>query len=305
MPALHGARYGAVMDLGRVGLWTFYLDQLPATAAQEAAVELEELGYGAVWVPETVAREAMTNAGMLLAGTSRLVVATGIASIWARTAPATAAARATLDEAYPGRFVLGLGVSHQPMVEGVHHQTYTRPRSAMASYLQAMDEALVLVPPPSRPGRRVLAALGPRMLALAAEATDGAHPYNATPEHTAEARQILGPGKLLCPEQAVVLDGDPTSARAAARAHLSLYLGLPNYAGNWRRLGFGEDDLTGGGSDRLVDAIVAWGDLDALAARVRAHLDAGADHVAVQVVMPALTDDPRAVWRELAPALLA
>ncbi len=305
MPAVREARYGAPMDLGRVGIWTFYLDQLPAVAAQEAARELEEMGYGAVWLPETFTREAMTNAGLLLAGTSRLAVATGIASIWARTAPATAAARATLDEAYPGRFVLGLGVSHQPMVEGVHHQTYARPRAAMAAYLQAMDEALVLVPQPSQPGRRVLAALGPRMLALAARAADGAHPYNATPEHTAEAREVLGAGKLLCPEQAVVLDSDPSSARAAARAHLSLYLGLPNYAGNWRRLGFGDDDLADGGSDRLVDSIVAWGDVDSVRDRVMAHLDAGADHVAVQVVMPAITDDPRPVWRELAPALLA
>lgn len=292
------------MDLGPIGLWTHAFDLLPAGEAREAAREVEELGYGAVWIPETVSREAMVNASLLLSGTSRLVVATGIASIWARPAQTAAAAHATLSEAYPGRFVLGLGVSHQPMVEGVLHQRYEKPYSAMVAYLDAMDGALVLVPPPAEPPRRVLGALGPRMLALAAERTDGAHPYNATPDHTAQARAMLGPEALLCPEQAVVLATDPAAARDAARRHLAIYLGLPNYAHNWRRLGFDDGDLADGGSDRLVDALVAWGDLDAIRARVQAHRDAGADHVCIQVVMPALTDDPRPVWRELAPALV-
>jgi probable F420-dependent oxidoreductase len=291
------------MDLGRVGIWTFNLDQWPAPEAREAAQELQQLGYAAVWLPETFTREAIANASLLLGATDEIVVATGIASIWARPAQTAAAAHKTLTEAYPGRFILGLGVSHQPMVEGMLKQSYDKPYSVMAAYLEAMANAFVALPEPAEPPVKLIGALGPRMLQLAAEQADGAHPYNATPEHTAEAREILGPGALLCPEQAIVLDADPETARAAARRHLSIYLGLPNYFRNWFRLGFTEADLADGGSDRLVDAVVAWGDAEAVAARLRAHLDAGADHVCAQVVMPQMGDDPRPVWRELAPLL--
>ena len=292
------------MNIGRVGIWTFSLELQPARRAQEAAAEIEALGYGALWIPEAMGREALTHAGLLLAGTRRLPVATGIANVWARDAMAMAAAEKTLDEAYPGRFLLGLGVSHAPLVDAVRGHHYEKPLTFMRHYLDAMDAAPFLAAPPSQPPERVIGALAPKMLALAAERTAGAHPYFVPPEHTARARQTMGKGPLLAPEQALVLEKDPGKARAIARAHMSIYLGLPNYLRNLRSLGFGDDALRDGGSDRLVDAIVAWGDVAALRDRVRAHHAAGADHVCVQV-LPA---DPRALplaeWRELAPALL-
>jgi probable F420-dependent oxidoreductase len=174
----------------------------------------------------------------------------------------------------------------------------------MREYLDRMDTAMYVAAEPAEPPRRVLAALGPKMLALAAERTDGAHPYNVPPEHTARAREILGSGKLLAPEQAVVLETDPVEARRIARAHMAIYLDLPNYMNNLRRFGITDDDIADGGSDRLVDMLVAWGDVDAIRARVQQHLDAGADHVAVQVLEPERTEVPIADWRELAPALL-
>jgi probable F420-dependent oxidoreductase len=292
------------MDIGRVGIWTFSLELQPAPRAQEAAAELETLGYRALWIPEAMGREAFTHAGLLLAGTTRLVVATGIANVWARDAMAMAAAEKTLDEAYPGRFLLGLGVSHAPLVEGMRGHRYEKPLSFMRRYLDAMDAAPFMASPPATPPQRVIGALAPKMLALSAQRTLGAHPYFVPPEHTARARGIMGAGPLLAPEQAVVLETDPTAARAVARGHMAMYLGLPNYANNLRSLGFGDDDLANGGSDRLVDAIVAWGDVDAIRARIRAHHDAGADHVCIQVLAPDPRALPMAAWRELAPALL-
>jgi len=291
------------MNLGRVGIWSF-LDLQPAARAQELAAEIESLGYGALWIPEALGREAFTSAGILLAGTKNLVVATGIANIFARDPMAAAGAQRTLAEAYPDRFLLGLGVSHQPLVEGVRGHRYEKPLSLMRSYLDAMDRAPFIGAQPSLPPLRVIGALHPKMLALSAERAAGAHPYFVTPEHTARARQILGTGALLAPEQAVVLDTDAASARTTARAHMSIYLGLPNYARNLKTLGFTEADIGNGGSDRLVDAIVAWGDVDAIAARVRAHHDAGADHVCVQVLDPDPAAVPLAQWKTLAPALL-
>jgi probable F420-dependent oxidoreductase len=292
------------MNIGRVGIWTFALELQPARRAQEAAAEIEALGYGALWIPEAMGREALTHAGLLLAGTSRLPIATGIANVWARDAMAMAAAEKTLDEAYPDRFLLGLGVSHAPLVDTVRGHHYDKPLTFMRHYLDAMDAAPFLAAPPSHPPQRVIGAHAPRLQAHAAEGTAGAHPYFVPPEHTARARQTMGKGPLLAPEQALVLETDPGKARTIARGHMSIYLGLPNYVRNLRSLGFGDDDLRDGGSDRLVDAIVAWGDVAALRDRVRAHHAAGADHVCVQV-LPA---DPRALplaeWRELAPALL-
>ncbi len=293
------------MQLGRVGLWTFQLDLQPASAAREAAVEIEELGYPTLWIPEAVGREALTNAALLLGATDRLVVATGIASIWARDAMAMAAAELTLDEAYGGRFLLGMGVSHQPMVEGLRGHDYAKPYSAMRAYLEAMDRAVYVSPRSSKPPSRVLAALGPKMLRLAAERTLGAHPYFVPVEHTAFARAELGPDAVLAPEQAIVLSTDTEVARAIARAHMKTYLALPNYTNNLRRLGWGDADLGDGGSDRLVDAIVAWGDEDAIVERVRAHHEAGANHVCVQVLDPDVRALPMRQWRELAPALLS
>jgi probable F420-dependent oxidoreductase len=292
------------IQIGPIGIWTRQLEDLPASEAQATARELEALGYGALWFGEAFGREALTNAGILLAGTQRIVIATGIANIYARDALAMAAGQKTLAEAYPDRFLLGLGVSHVPLVEQVRGHRYEKPVATMRAYLDAMDRSpYQSVPPPTKPVR-VLAALGPQMLRLSGEHADGAHPYNVNPEHTAQARELLGPKPYLCPEQAVVLETDPDKARAIGRAFLGLYLTLPNYTNNFLRLGFDEDDFKNGGSNRLIDAIIAWGDLDAIRNRIRAHHSAGADHVCIQV----LTADPKTIpsreWRELAPALL-
>lgn len=293
------------MDIGRVGIWTFSLDRLPNTQAQEVVAELEELGFGAVWLPEAVGKDPLVHSALLLSATRRIVLATGIASIYARDAMAMKQGQQTLTDAFPGRFLLGLGVSHAPMVEGMRGHTYAKPVPAMRAYLDAMEAAPYLGAVPSAPAQTVLGALGPKMLTLAAERTRGAHPYNVTVEHTAQARTILGPDKLLAPEVAVRLDTDPVSARAAGREHLSVYLGLPNYVNNLKRLGFTDEDLESGGSDRLVDALVLWGDEERIAAGVREHHAAGADHVALQVLVP--RDDhetPLPQWRRLAAALL-
>jgi probable F420-dependent oxidoreductase len=292
------------VDLGPVGVWTFQLDRQPAARAGEIAAELEELGYGAVWLPEAVGRDPLVGAALLLGATDRITVATGIASIYARDAMAMAAGWKTVSEAHPGRFVLGLGVSHAPMVEGMRGHAYGPPLTTMRSYLDAMDAAMYVAAEPPEPPRRVLAALGPKMLALAAERADGAHPYFVTPEHTARAREVLGREPVLATEQAAVLETDPAEARRVAREHMAIYLGLPNYVNNLKRLGFTDDDIAAGGSDRLADAIVAWGDVDAVRARVRAHHDAGADHVCVQVLAHDFGGLPLREWRELAPALV-
>ena len=293
-----------MMDIGRVGIWTFQFELQPAAVAQEAVAELEELGYRAVWIPEAVGREAFTHAGLLLAATRRIVVATGIANIWARDAMCMAAAQKTLTDAYPGRFLLGIGVSHAPLVEAVRGHRYEKPLSAMRAYLDAMDSALYMASAPVTEPVRVIGALAPKMLRLAAERAAGAHPYFVPPEHTAYARSILGQGPTLAPEQAVLLETNPSRAREIARAYMSTYLALPNYVNNLKRLGFSDEDIAGGGSNRLCDAIVAWGDLEAVRKRVSAHHDAGADHVCVQVLTADAATLPRNQWRELAAALL-
>jgi probable F420-dependent oxidoreductase len=293
------------IQLGRIGIWTHQLEDQPAAKAKETAQELEELGYGALWFGEAFGREALTNAGLLLAAIKRMVIATGIANIYARDATATASGQKTLAEAYPNRFLLGLGVSHVPLVELLRGHRYdNKPVATMHAYLDAMDKApYQSVSPPTKPAR-VLAALGPKMLELSGKRADGAHPYNVNPEHTAEARKILGPQPYLCPEQAVLLETDPDKARAIGRAFLGLYVTLPNYTNNFLRLGFSEGDFKDGGSNKLIDAIIAWGDLTAIRKRIDEHHAAGADHVCIQV----LTADPKGLplreWRELAPALL-
>jgi probable F420-dependent oxidoreductase len=294
------------MDLGRIGIWTHHLNYQPTSKVRELVAELEELGYGALWIGEAVYREPLTSAAVLLAATKKMVVATGIANIWARDPFTMTAAQFTLAEAYPERFLLGLGVSHARLVEGVRGHRYQGPLTKMRHYLDAMDESVdaFRAVKPARQPARVLAALGPRMLALAAERADGAHPYLVPPEHTAKARSQLGPERWLLPEQAVVLQTDPSEARVIARRHLSRYLGLPNYTNNFRRLGFTDNDLADGGSNRLVDAIVAWGDADAVKQRIMEHQAAGADHIAIQV----FDGDPHGVpmqqWRALADVLL-
>jgi probable F420-dependent oxidoreductase len=278
---------------GRVGIWSHALSKQDADVAAEnleAAEELDELGYGTLWLGGSPVIEQVVP---VLGATRRITVATGILSIWAEDATSVADKVANLAQPFGDRFVLGLGASHQAITPG-----YERPFSKMVLYLDELDMAPVPVPV----HQRVLAALGPKMLRLAAERAAGAHPYLVTTEHVAQARQELGPDALLAPELGVVLEPDLERAREIARGALAGYLALPNYTDNWLRRGFKKSDLGHGGSDRLVDALFALGDTDAIRARVDAFHEAGADHVAVQV----LTADgslPRAEWRELAAAL--
>ncbi|WP_028932908.1 LLM class F420-dependent oxidoreductase [Pseudonocardia spinosispora] len=290
-------------DIPRIGIWTGALDTVPASRSQELAAELEELGYGAVWLPEVAGRDPFVHLALILSATDTLIGATGIANIWARDAVTTSGAVKGLTEAFPERVLLGLGVSHQNLVSDLRGHNYNKPLTAMRTYLDGMDNAPYLAQRPTTPVRRVLAALRPKMLGLAAERTDGAHPYFVTPEHTAKARETLGAAPLLCPEQAVVLETDPEKARAIGREYTKVYLGQPNYVNSILELGFTEDDLADGGSDAFVDALVAWGDADRIVARVRAHLDAGADHVAVQALPAEKRGLPDEQWRELAAPL--
>jgi probable F420-dependent oxidoreductase len=292
------------MDLGRVGIWTAQIDLQPAARAREVAAELDELGYGALWVPEAVGRDAIVHAGMLLDATERLILATGVANIYNRLPTVTAMAQRLLADDSGGRFLLGLGVSHAPMVEGMLKQSWDKPLSSMRAYLDGLDDAFTVSPPPAEDPPRVLAALGPRMLELAAERAWGALTYFVPVEHAAVAREHLGDGPQLLVEQAVVLSTDPDVARDAARKHMQIYLTLPNYVNNLRRLGWADDDLADGGSDELVDALVVWGEPEAIVARVDEQIDAGADHVCLQVLDPDVAKLPLDEWRTLAPAVL-
>jgi probable F420-dependent oxidoreductase len=292
------------MELGRVGIWTHALDVLPSGHAREVVGEIDELGYGAVWLPEVAGRDPLVAASLYLGASSDLVVATGIANIYGRDALAMACGQKALTEAYPDRFLLGLGVSHQPAVEGLRGHTYGPPLTTMRTYLDAMDNAPYFAAAPTVPPRRVLAALGPKMLELASARADGAHPYFVPVEHTAFARERLGPDAWLAPEQMVVVETDPEKARGIARRAMQTYLTLPNYVNNLRRLGWSDDDIDGGGSDRLVDAIVVWGDETAIKARVDAHFDAGANHVCVQVLLEDFFGLPTAEWKILSACLL-
>lgn len=274
--------------------------------SQEAVAELESLGFGALWIPEAIGREPFASAALLLSGTKKLVVATGIASIHARTASTMQAGQKTLTEAFPERFLLGIGVSHHHMVKSLHKSVYEKPYSKMVEYLDVMDAGTFVASPPTSPLHRVLAALGPKMLKLASERGDGAHPYFTPVEHTLAARAILGAGPVLAPEQAVIFETDPTKARQLARKYMGTYTRLPNYANNLLRHGFTTDDIKGANgesSDRLVDAIVAWGTLDTIAQRIQDHLDAGASHVSVQVLQNDFLALPTWQWRELATLL--
>lgn len=290
------------MDIGRVGLWTFLLDQHPTDRVRDLAQEIEEMGWPTLWRPESVGRDALISSSILLDATTRLNVATGIAQIYARHPVTTAAAQKTLAEAHDERFLLGLGVAHASSVEGVRGLDYSTPYSDMVAYLEAMANApYTSVEPASKP-LTVLAALGPKMLKLSATAADGAHPYFTPVEHTASAREIIGEGPLLAPQVMVVIDSDVNQAREVARRTMARYLRLPNYTNNLLRYGFTQTDIDTS-SDRLVDAIVACGDLGVTLQRVQDHHDAGADHVCIQVLA---TDDDldvvRNQWRLLAEA---
>lgn len=283
-----------------VGLWTRQLDAQPGVEAEQSAKQIEAMGYRALWIPEAVHREVMTHATTLLCATSELVVATGIARVQARSAQATALAQRFLCERFPGRFLLGLGISHAAVVEKLMGQPFERPVATIRQYLDAMDATRGGSPAGQLP--RVLAALGPQMLRAAAERASGAHTYLSPPEHTAWARQVLGSQAFLAPAVKVVLDGHEDPA-AVARASLAASVQLPSYARNLAR--FGLDELDGGPSDRVVEALVAIGDVEAVVRRVREHLDAGADHVCVEVLAGDDERVPIDEWRRLAPALIA
>jgi probable F420-dependent oxidoreductase len=290
--------------MGRIGVWNDTLSREPATFEREAAAEIENLGYGALWIGENpLSKEALAHSSILLQATERLMVATGIANIWVRDATAAENGANALTEASGGRFVLGLGVSHAPLVT-VRGHDYGRPIEAMRSYLDAMD-ATEYEGPRAEPAPRILAALRPRMLKLSAERTAGAHTYFVTPLHTSRARRTLGPAAVLAVEQALVLETDPERARTLARKYMAFYLALPNYRHNLLELGWDEEAFENGGTDALVDAIVVWGGEETVAERVQAHLDAGADHVCVQPITEG-KDNRRLLedLRRLAPVLI-
>ena len=286
---------------GTVGLWTMTHETLPPSRSGELASEIESMGYSALWVPESWGREAFTSASLLLAGTTRLTIATGIANIWGRDAVAAVNATKTLNAAFEDRFVLGLGVSHQPLVERMRGHDYVRPVEAMREYLQAMDEAPMRALEGEHAYARVIAALGPKMLQLGGELSDGVHPYLVTPEVTALARRAVG-DKFVGVEQAVVLGGDRAQFLERAHSHLNFYTGLENYRNSWRRQGFGDDDFGRGGSERLCDAMVVHGDEQRILARINEHREAGADHVCLQV-LGADSAPPIGDWRRIADAV--
>jgi probable F420-dependent oxidoreductase len=278
--------------LGGVGVWDWGLRGDDRGEVGDAVAELEELGYSAIWFPGSAGGPVLEMAADMLAATRNVPIAIGILNIWMHDPLDVAARRARLAEEHPDRFLLGLGAGHAPQLDpGV----WRRPLSKMRDYLDALDAA----PAPPPVDERCLAALGPRMLELARDRSAGAHPYFVPVEHTRRAREVLGPGTLLAPEQAVLLETDPTRARELAREHTASYLRARNYADNLRRLGYTEGDLADGGSDRLVDDLVAWGDVDKIRARIDEHFAAGADHVCIQVLPRGGL--PRAQWRELRP----
>jgi probable F420-dependent oxidoreductase len=286
------------MELTGTGVWSPQLRHHEDRAAvAEAAAELEQLGYSALWIPGGAGGPVLDVVEDLLNATERVPVATGILNVWMHDPDEVADRWAELDGTHDGRFLLGLGISHAPLVDQGDPGRYRKPLAKMREYLGALDHA----DPPVPREARVLAALGPKMLELSRDRSAGAHPYLATPEHTRRAREILGEGPLLAPEQGVVVDDDLDRARATARSALERYMGLPNYVNNWRRLGFGEDDFADGGSDRLLDALFALGGADAARARIQEHVDAGADHVCIQVIAGDPARLPLEEWRALAP----
>jgi probable F420-dependent oxidoreductase len=284
--------------LGKVGVWASGLRLSESPAVSEAAAELEELGYGAAWVPGIMLPNNVAALKPVLSATRELVAATGVVNIWVDEAASVASEFAQVEAEWPGRTLVGIGVSHRPAVG----ERYRRPLALMRDYLDALDAA-----DPSLPlDYRLTGAIGPKALELARDRARGSHPYLMPPEHTAIAREALGEDKLLAPEQTVILESDPELARERARKFLKIYLGLPNYMNNLGRiLGLDDADFADGGSDRLVDATVAWGDEEAIRRRINEHLDAGADHVCIQVPVPDYTELPLETWRRLAPALVS
>jgi probable F420-dependent oxidoreductase len=288
--------------VGKVGIWSFALQRLAASEEIDAARQFEGLRYPSLWIPESLgSKDAMAHASLLLAGTDKIPLATGIANIHARDPMAMANGARALGEAYPGRFVLGIGVSHAPSVE-MRGGDYGNPLAQMRTYLDAMDAAQYAAPVPDPPVPLILAALGPRMLELAAQRADGAHPYFVPVEHTPIARQHLGPEPCLATEMTAVLTTDRSAGLDIARKFAHNYLVLPNYANNLRRLGWSDADIANE-TDKLIDAVVVIGDVDAIVKRVNAHLESGADHVCVQIRAEKSTDPAIGAYQELAAAL--
>jgi probable F420-dependent oxidoreductase len=273
------------MKLGKLGIWCS-TDALTVSQLTDLAQRTERLGYAALWFPESRGHESFSMASFLLSRTESLIIATGIANIYARDATTAKQGQYTLAKLSGGRFLLGLGVSHVPMVESLRGHQYGKPIATMRAYLDGMEKAAAILPPLAEAPPTVLAALGPKMTELAADRTTGIHPYNVTPDHTAWARKQIGPKPWVCVEQKVLLISDPAKARAIARQNLAPYMGLPNYRNNWLRLGFSEQELANGGNDRFLDAMVAWGDVAAIRQRIRQHFDAGASHVCIQPLDP-------------------
>jgi probable F420-dependent oxidoreductase len=289
-----------MVALGRYGIWKAGFRFSDEREACAAAATVEELGFTTIWLPDVGGDDLFPRIAALLRATQGLTVATGVMNLWAHDPTAVAKSCTAVQDQYPNRLMLGIGVSHAPYAEKLGGD-YSRPLSRVSDYLDALDNA----PEPVAAHARMLGALGPRMLAMAGERTAGAHPFLVTPEYTAEARKVLGPDRILAPEVGVVVDQDEARGREIARQRLQGLFALPNYANNLRRLGFGDDDLTPPGSDRLVEALTAWGDEAAASTRLQQHLDAGADHVAIHVLgRPGHPEFPVAEWRRLASVLL-
>lgn len=282
--------------LGRIGIWSLELRFGDRGQAADAAAELDDLGYSALWIPGGVGGDVMGDIDRLLHATSRATIATGILNIWKHDPAEIAGWWLALSDDQRQRVLLGLGVSHSHVVG----EAYRKPLSVMRDYLDQLDGAGL----PQE--ARCLAALGPKMLELARDRAAGVHPYLITPAHTALAREALGPGRLVAPEQGVILENDSVRARELARAALASYQSYPNYQNSWRRLGFTDDEIASA-DDRLIDALFAWGDEDKIAARIYEHFAAGADHVCIQAITGAGLDlaPARTVWRNLARALLS
>lgn len=286
----------------RIGVW-WASETWSIVDAQEVAREIESLGFGSLFIPEVAGKECLTQSAAFLAATQRLVVGTGIANIHVRIPSAAETGARTLTALYPGRFVLGLGVSHGPLVEHALGGTYAKPLATMRAYLEKMAAVAPEIEPGIGRPPRLLAALGPKMIELSGTDADGAHPYLVTPAQTAATREILGDGKWIVSEQAVAIGGDDEGQLKRAHSHLNVYSGLPNYRNSWLRQGFDESDLVRGGSERLARTVVGLGSADDAAKSITAHLDAGADHVVVQVLGDSPVDDPRPQLRELAEVL--
>jgi probable F420-dependent oxidoreductase len=286
----------------RIGVW-WASETWSITDAREVAREIEELGFGSLFIPEVAGKECLTQSGAFLSATERLVVGTGIANIHIRLPSAAETGARTLSALHPGRFVLGLGVSHAPLVEYGMGGVYDKPLATMRTYLEKMAAVSEVIEPGVGRPTRLLAALGPKMIELSGSHADGAHPYLVMPEQTRVTREILGDGKWIVSEQAVTVGGSAEEQLAWAHGHLDVYSGLPNYRNSWLRQGFDESDLVRGGSDRLARGLVGMGSVERAAATVTAHLDAGADHVVLQVLGDSPVLDPRPALRELAAAL--